>query len=293
MMPIGRAFERRGLLLVPTDPTNPNPNPNPDWFNSLPVERKKEVMAGGLGVRLLEEGLSYVMPIFWLGVDEEAGTKLTNGTAFLIDCGQGVFAVTAAHVHTAYRDGKRGATDVACQIGDMLFDPEAHLIDCDVRDGGCDIATFRLSPEDVAKINKPVLRSRPGEWPPRPADVGNFAFFAGYPGVSRDMSPGGHYFAAAPYRAVTPITTINERQITCRYDRDHMLDLGGQGLPPIGHDIRGVSGAPLLIPTLEARGIRWRVGGVIVEAAPGELFEQVVAVRADYILPDGRLQRAV
>jgi hypothetical protein len=80
---------------------------------------------------------------------------------------------------------------------------------------------------------------------------------------------------------------------TFRYDRDHMLDLGGQGLPLIGHNIRGVSGGPLLIPTLEARGIRWRVGGVIVEAASGELFEQVVAVRADYILPDGRLQRAL
>jgi hypothetical protein len=289
MLMIGRTFERRGLLLVPTDPTNPDP----EWFNSLPVERKKEVMAGGLGVRLLEEGLPFVMPIFWLGVDEEAVAKLTNGTAFLVDCDQGVFAVTAAHVYTAYRDAKRRTKEVACQLGDMLFDPAAQLISCDDREGGSDIATFRLAPEDVAKINKPVLRSKPGEWPPRPADIGDFAFFAGYPGVSRGMSPGGHYFAAAPYRVVTPITTINEHQITCRFDRDHMLDLGGQGLPPICHDIRGVSGGPLLVPTLESHGIRWRVGGVIVQAAPGELFEQVVAVRADYILPDGRLQRMV
>jgi hypothetical protein len=290
MMPMfGRVYERRGLLLVPADPTNPSP----EWFNSLTLERKKEVMAGGLGVRLLDEGLLYVMPIFWVGVDEEAGARLTNGTPFLVDCGQGVFAVTAAHVYTAYCEAKRCTKEVVCQLGDMLFDPEAQLINCDDREGGSDIATFRLTPEDVAKINKPVLGSKPGEWPPRPADVGDFAFFAGYPGVSRGMSPGGHYFAAAPYRAVTPITTINEHQITCRFDRDHMLDLGGQGLPPIGHEIRGVSGGPLLIPTLEARGIRWRVGGVIVEAAPSELFEQVVAVRADYILPDGRLQRAV
>jgi hypothetical protein len=286
---IGRAFERRGLLLLPTDPTNPNPS----WFNNLSMERKKEVMAGGLGARLLEEGLPYVTPIFWLGVDEEAGAKLTNGSAFLVDCGQGVFAVTAAHVFMAYREAKRSTKEVVCQIGDMLFEPEAHLIDCDDREGGSDIATFRLSPDDLGKINKPILRSKLGEWPPLAASVGNFAFFAGYPGVSRGMSPGGHYFAAAPYRAVTPITTINEHQITCRFDRDHMLDLGGQGLPPIGHDIGGVSGGPLLIPTLEAYGIRWRVGGVVVQAAAGELFEQVVAVRADYILPDGRLQRTV
>lgn len=289
MAMIGRTFERRGLLLVPTDPTNPNP----EWFNSLSVERKMEIMAGGLAIRLLEEGLLYVMPIFWLGVDEQAGAKLTNGTAFLVDCGQGVFAVTAAHVYTAYCEAKHSSRELACQIGDMLFDPKAHLIDCDDRDGGSDIATFWLSPEDVVKINKPVLRSDSREWPPRPADIGDFAFFAGYPGVSRGMSPGGHYFAAVPYRAVTPITMINHRQITCRFDRDQMLDLSGQGLPPIGHHIGGVSGGPLLIPTLEARGIRWRVGGVIVQAAPGDLFEQVVAVRADYILPDGRLQGAL
>jgi hypothetical protein len=154
MMPmIGRTFERRGLLLVPTDPTDPTDptNPNPEWFNSLPVERKKEVMADGLGVRLLDEGLLTVMPIFWLGVDEEAGGKLTNGTVFLVDCGQGVFAVTAAHVYTAYCEAKHSRKEVACQIGDMLFDPEAHLIDCDVREGGSDIATFGLSPDDVAK----------------------------------------------------------------------------------------------------------------------------------------------
>jgi hypothetical protein len=95
------------------------------------------------------------------------------------------------------------------------------------------------------------------------------------------MSPGGYYFAAAPYRAVTAITMINEHRIACRFDREHMLDLGGQGLPPIGHEIRGVSGGPLLVPMLEPRGIRWRLGGVIVQAASGELFEEAVAVRAD------------
>lgn len=286
---IGLTFEWRGLLLLPNDPTNPRP----EWFNGLPTERKKEVMAGGLGGRLLAEGLPYVMPIFWLGIDDEARAKLSNGTAFLVDCGQGVFAVTAGHVYTAYCEAKRSTKAVLCQIGDLLFDPEAHLLDCDVREGGSDIATFWLSPEDVAKINKPVLSVKPTDWPPRPGNVGNFAFFAGYPGLARGMSPGGRYFAAAPYRAVTPITTINEHQITCRFDRDHMLDLGDQGLPPVGHDIRGVSGGPLLIPTLEARGICWRLGGVIVQAAACEWLEQIVAVRADYILPDGRLQRAV
>jgi hypothetical protein len=65
----------------------------------------------------------------------------------------------------------------------------------------------------------------------------------------------------------------------------------GQGLPPIGYDIGGVSGGPLLIPTLAGNSIYFRLGGVIVEAARGDLFEGVVSARADFLLPDGQLVR--
>jgi hypothetical protein len=72
-----------------------------------------------------------------------------------------------------------------------------------------------------------------------------------------------------------------------------MIDFSGSGLPPPGYNISGVSGGPLLVPTLIRQGVLegvvWRLGGVIVQAAMGDLFEQVVAVRAHYIQPDGRL----
>jgi hypothetical protein len=66
-------------------------------------------------------------------------------------------------------------------------------------------------------------------------------------------------------------------------------DLGGSGLPPPGYDIGGVSGGPMLMPTLVIGGVIWRFAGVIIEAAAGTLFEQVVAVRAHHIHPDGRI----
>jgi hypothetical protein len=72
-----------------------------------------------------------------------------------------------------------------------------------------------------------------------------------------------------------------------------MIDLSGAGLPPHGYDIGGVSGGPLLMPTLlredGVEGVIWRFAGVIVQAAAGQLFEQVVAVRAHYIQSDGRI----
>ena len=45
----------------------------------------------------------------------------------------------------------------------------------------------------------------------------------------------------------------------------------------------------MLMPTLTDQGIIWRLAGVIVEAAAGDLFEQAVAVRATFIQPSGEI----
>jgi hypothetical protein len=156
-----------------------------------------------------------------------------------------------------------------------------------------DIATFRVIASEVEIIGKSVVTPGPPNWEPLSPDVGNFAFFAGFPEQTRGMTPGGHFFATAPYFAMTHITSVTDHQITCRFNREKMIDFSGSGLPPPGYNISGVSGGPLLVPTLIRQsvleGVVWRLGGVIVQAAMGDLFEQVVAVRAHYIQPDGRL----
>jgi hypothetical protein len=49
----------------------------------------------------------------------------------------------------------------------------------------------------------------------------------------------------------------------------------------------------MLMPTLVRQngieGVVWRFAGIVVQAAAGELFEQVVAVRAQYLQPDGKI----
>ena len=46
---------------------------------------------------------------------------------------------------------------------------------------------------------------------------------------------------------------------------------------------------PTLVREGAVEGVIWRLAGVIVEAAKGELFEQIVAVRSTYIQCDGRI----
>jgi len=256
-----------------------------ELFNALSENDKKRLFSEGLGVELLHSGLAFAVPLWWLSVDQEKNPELRNGSAFLVDYGWGTFAVTAAHVFIEYCKAKRAATGIGCQLGDVLFDPEARLISCHPE---LDIATFRLTESEAEQINKTIVMSEPQNWAPLNPTVKNFAFFAGFPAQTRGLMPSGA-FATAPYFAVTPITSVTDRQIGCRFNREKSIDFSGGGLPPPGYNIGGVSGGPLLVPTLGRRGIYWRLAGVVVQAMMGDLFEQIVAVRAHYIQSDGQI----
>lgn len=260
-----------------------------EHFNSLSDEDKKRALMSGFGADLLESGLAFAIPLWWLTEDQQHNVYLRNGSAFLVNLGQSAFAVTAAHVVAEYRAAKATARTIGCQLGSVLFDLESRLINC--RDD-LDIATFKVDLSEVQRIGRQVVTADPPDWAPLDPVPGNFAFFAGFPAQTRDTTSDGS-FVTAPYFAMPPITGITDRQITCRFDREKMPDLSGSGLPPPGYDAGGVSGGPLLIPTLvrqhDVEGVIWRFAGVVVEAAEGELFEQIVAVRAHCIHPDGRV----
>jgi hypothetical protein len=258
-------------------------------FNSLSEKDKKRVLSGGLGAHLLHSGLDFAMPLWWLSVRPNAGLGLRNGSALLVDLGQGVFAATAAHVYREYLAAKAAATSIGCQLGNALIDPEAQLICC--RDD-LDLATFRLNLSQLQQTGKSIVTPGPPHWAPLDPTIGNFAFFAGFPAQSRGFTPGAN-FVTAPYFAMTAITSVTDHQIACRFDREKSIDFSGSGLPPPGYDIGGVSGGPLLLPTLvregNIEGVVWRFGGVIVQAAVGDMFESVVAVRGHYIHPNGQI----
>ena len=185
-----------------------------------------------------------------------------------------------------YLDAKSVASAFGgCQLGNILFDPEARLIGCC---DDLDIATFRVDASEAAQLGKAVVTSDIRNWNSLGPAPGDFAFFGGFPAQTRGMTPDNN-FATAPYLAITPITSVTDHQITCRFDRNKMIDFSGSGLPPQGYDVGGVSGGPLLVPTLTDEGLIWRFAGVIVQAAMGEMFEQVVAVRSQYVQSDGRI----
>ncbi|MGB7077391.1 MAG: hypothetical protein WBD53_09395 [Xanthobacteraceae bacterium] len=269
---------------MPSHPFAPN-----GYFNALSGERRKQILSSDFGRSLLLSGLEYALPLWWVFKDQTNGLTLRNGSSFLVNRGHGIFAVTAAHVLAEYVATKSRSTKIACQLGSLEFDPEARLIS---RQDKLDIATFRVTEVEAAHINKAIVPSEPPIWEPLVPTLTNFAFFAGFPAQSGGLTPSGD-FATAPHFAMQPITSVTDHQIGCRFDREKMIDLSGQGLPPQGYDVGGISGGPLLMPTLvrqeDVEGVIWRLAGIIVQAAMGELFEQIVAVRSNYIQSDGKI----
>ena len=255
-------------------------------------DEAKELIAGPLGDAALKAVAGYVSPIFW-AVEDEEGREFVpnNGTIFFVDAAQGAFAVTANHVYQGYLDAKAAYPRVDCGIGSqsfdappsapLPFDPEARLID---RSQDLDIATFRMKAEELMQLRTTSITV----WPPVIPEVGKAIAFAGFPGHER-LHVGPRELSFAVYPGLAVATSVNERHISCKLDREFLVPAPGFDLPAPNYDMSGISGAPLLT-VVERNGLQhWALGGVVSEGNAN--FEIFLAARADCLLPDGTLRR--
>jgi hypothetical protein len=198
------------------------------------------------------------------------------------------FAVTAGHVFEQFVKDRAERRVRGCQIGNVGFNPEERLIDWG-RDKKIDIATFRITPEEIAETGKKVAVGTDGAWPP-PPNVNEVVYFGGFPGCERiEIKPLEYSFGL--HSGMVPLTDFTEYQLGCRFDRRYWVDVRGLGLPPVGYDLGGVSGGPMLQPVYRDGAWGWRLVGVISKAIMVEEFERITAVRAHFISPDGHIGR--
>jgi hypothetical protein len=213
---------------------------------------------------------------------------MSNGSCFFLDFSDRLFLVTAAHVYDGYLADKQksGVTNIYCYIENIPFDPEARLLGYN-RD--LDIATFDFSYDELIKMGKHAISGSP--WPP-PDPIPELAvWFGGFPGITR-LWLRSNAISFGLSMGHVPITTVTDRQITCRFDREQFVSGETRRTAPPGMDMGGMSGGPLLLPLGTEEG-QWHfcLGGVISEARSGTDFETVVAVRAHFINQDGTISR--
>lgn len=260
----------------------------PEWLNTLRDDEKKIVAESAFARQMHDDGAAHIAWLFWRGERRIIGAPpiVHGASAFLLDCGRGPFVVTAGHVYLQFLDDRRRSRRLSSQIGNVEFDLEDRLIDCG-SERRIDIATFRIYTNEIKDLKNKVVIGTDGAWP-SPPNPGEIALFGGFLGTQRILV-GPNEVSFGIHLAMTPVTDFTDQQIRCRLDRRFWVDTRGLGLPLPGFDLGGVSGGPLLVPIHVNDRWTWRLAGVVSEAQMHREYEAVIAERAHFILPNGKI----
>jgi hypothetical protein len=276
----------------------------PDEQDEIAPQLSREeaiaIMRNGLGEFELNNVTSFCAPIYWVVSRNADGTPIArNGTTFFLDPGPGVIGVTACHViHGWIRDRRAGAGPlcIATNGNPLQIDWSDRVI---AAHSAIDIATFRISANEVTQLGKIPLTGSQKTWPPNPPAKNCGLYYCGYPSVGTNpISRRALSFGAVRGSGVA--TSINDRDIVTLFQREYWLPDPLRGAPPPNFNFAGISGGVMLIVVQTA--IRsWALSGVIYEGpctsdVPGEAipnFEIIRARRAHFICPNGQLETAL
>lgn len=123
----------------------------------MTADEAQQLFSGDFGKRLLRAACDYCIPIFWSTPKSGVWRVDNNGTAFLLDCGKGPFVVTAAHVYESYLTRRSQCVNICPQLSDIVFRMEERQIGY-IGSKNLDIATFKISCEEIDLIKRPVLQ---------------------------------------------------------------------------------------------------------------------------------------
>lgn len=270
-------------------------------------EQARALASGEYGRASLEQIAFYGVPFFFVrhgpisaGSSDVAQSLISNGTAFIVDLGEGPFGVTAHHVIEKALSPEVGTVGL---FPKRFKKPAVPLVEMPafgdrIIDGNSDrdIATFRVTGDEVARLGVSTLTTQPS----MPTEGAGGIGFIGYPGTQRDIVS-IHRGQEGPEMtlswAVFPgfgvAASVSDRQITFQFDRSELTDPPSGFSPPDPNlNVGGMSGGPLLKKCETSSGIEyWAPAGVITQ---GELREDLnggflFASRLDGLQKDGSL----
>jgi hypothetical protein len=100
----------------------------------------------------------------------------------LLDCGEGPFLTTAAHVLAGFIKAKTERADTKAFVGETVIPLDERVI---ATDRAYDVATLRVTADEIADLKrygKVPLTGSQSQWPPPPPSVDRGVFFVGFPG---------------------------------------------------------------------------------------------------------------
>jgi hypothetical protein len=159
-----------------------------------------------------------------------------------------------------------------------------------------DIATFGLSEDELTQIQGTALDCT-AQWPPPTPKSMTAVSLAGFPEVMRDINRIDRSAKFRAYVALTTIEDFNDREIFFTFDpaRDQPL-LDGIDRPPLGFNMSGCSGGPVLMHGMRDGRHRCFPIGIIVKGSgdspKGEFqeFDSIRARRIHFVQEDGCIE---
>ena len=259
-----------------------------------------EIAEADLGKAEIEFAASVTAPLFWV-LRDSSGERIKNGSTFFLDTGHALFAVTASHVvEECFADsklptfvqvmigGRRGMV-LPMHLGDRLIDSHHDI----------DIATFRITADELEKCGHIALTGLQRSWPPRVPEIDCGVTYSGFPGHARTV-PTPRNVGFGIFSAATNLTSVNEHSLSMQIERERLVQVYGDGIFSEDYDFGGISGGPIIAivqtPTIRS----WIPAGVIIQgpnpttdaAQSIQGFEMIKARPIQYILPDGHIDIA-
>lgn len=233
-------------------------------------------------------------PLIWHDASLPWPKRLSGGTCFILRFDNGLIGVTAEHVVQAFEDSKMLHPSNICLLRTVPLDLVSAIVD---RDAELDIATFRITEDQLRMSEAMVIDCRSPGWPPPTPDRGRELSLAGFPEALKEVSP-HHLVKFKAFAYLARVEDVGTRDIIVSYDprRDGRMRAAPE-LPDLGANLSGCSGGPVLMH-VERKGIhRWFPVGLIV-AGPGDLpdgmrrqFDLLRIKRVNYVNRDGTIRR--
>jgi hypothetical protein len=234
--------------------------------------------------------LQAARPLFWhIGVMNDG--VLRGASTFILQFADRHVAVTADHVIAQYLEALAADERTLCQIGLARVWPERALID---RSAKLDIATFEVDPERLPQMGAVAFDCR-YDWPPPETAVGDTLTLAGYLDLRRNKLGKGHYEMEA-WGAHGIADGVSDREIVTVYDAERTFAADGVAKPPLGYNMSGCSGGPVIVLKVLNGLMRWFPVGFIYKGpdgnAEGEFttFDRIHIRKLHFIQPDGTIR---
>lgn len=225
------------------------------------VEEAKKIAAGPLGAQMAKFPLKFATAMYYGKLPiKNPNTDLRNGTAAIIDFGNGPMIVSAQHVIQGYRDWIEKEKNIVFQVGNLKIDPIPRIV---YESKKYDLVVIKIegkerkeipSPGQVEEIGKEAYTIQ--SWPPPIPTDKDWVAFGGFPGNWRQYPSDTEIIFDSFSSGSCPITSVSEDHFVCHFEKERWV----KSLDLYNHEelynLGGLSGSPVfLIENIQKRGL--------------------------------------